>query len=330
MFRKLLQNQSYTWLITGVAGFIGSNLLEHLLKLNQKVIGLDNFSTGYKHNLDEVLQSVSHAQKENFTFYQGDICNIEDCRRAAEGVDYVLHQAALASVPCSLKYPERTHAVNVTGFLNMLMAAQDKKVRRFVYASSSSVYGDSQTLAQVENDIGKPLSPYAATKYIDECYASVFANCYGIETIGLRYFNVFGPRQDPNGAYAAVIPLWVSALLHNKPIYIYGDGETSRDFTYVDNVVQANLLAATVQNKRALNQVYNIAMGERTTLNQLYTFIRDIFKAPTSVKPIYKDFRKGDVRHSLADIDKAKDFLGYVPEYNLSDGLLIAKDWYKK
>ena len=333
-----------TWLVTGVAGFIGSNLLEALLQLNQRVVGLDNFSTGYQHNLDEVHSSVSAEQWANFQFVQGDIRNLDDCRRAMvfsqysalstrhSEVDYVLHQAALGSVPRSIEDPISTNQSNIDGFLNMLVAARDAKVNRFVYAASSSTYGDHPDLPKVEDKIGKPLSPYAVTKLVNELYADVFARTYGFKTIGLRYFNIFGRRQDPNGAYAAVIPKWIAAMIRNEPVYINGDGETSRDFCYIDNAVQANLLAATTENKAATNQVYNVAVGELTSLNDLYRHLRDNlarrFPPLTDARAIHRDFRVGDVRHSLADIRKAEKFLGYEPTYRIEDGLKEAMEWY--
>ncbi len=313
-----------TWLITGVAGFIGSHLLEHLLRNGQRVVGLDNFATGHQRNLDEVLSQV----QGDFRFIQGDIRDVQICEEAVRGVDYVLHQAALGSVPRSINDPMTTHDVNVTGFLNMLIAAKNARVKRFVYASSSSVYGDSPILPKVETHQGNPLSPYAVSKMTNELYAKAFGSCYGFETIGLRYFNVFGARQDPNGPYAAVIPLWVKALLNNEPVYINGDGETSRDFCYVKNVVQANILAATTQNKAAVNTAYNIAVGDQTTLNQLYAALikrLDIHHGP---KPVYRDFRLGDVRHSLASIEKASSFLGYKPTHKIDAGLDEATQWY--
>lgn len=328
---ELLSNQS-TWLVTGVAGFIGSNLLETLLDLNQKVVGLDNFSTGHHHNLDKVQYEVSTEQWGNFSFIEGDIRTLDDCIKACDGVDYVLHQAALGSVPRSLDDPINTNANNISGFLNILVAARDAQVTRFVYAASSSTYGDHPDLPKVEDRIGNPLSPYAVTKLVNEQYAQVFARCYGFQTIGLRYFNIFGKRQDPNGAYAAVIPKWVASLMHNKEVFINGDGETSRDFCYIDNAVQANLLAATTQNPAALDQVYNVAVGERTSLTQLYEKIRDIlshdFANLVDLNPTYRDFRPGDVRHSLADISKARDLLGYEPTHRIDAGLEEAMGWY--
>jgi len=329
--QELLKQQS-TWLITGVAGFIGSNLLETLLKLNQKVVGLDNFATGHQHNFDKVKDSVSPEQWSNFHFIEGDICNLDDCNRASEGVDYVLHQAALGSVPRSLADPITTNANNIDGFLNMLVAARDAKVKRFVYAASSSTYGDHPDLPKVEDKIGNPLSPYAVTKVVNELYAKVFGNTYDTQTIGLRYFNIFGRRQDPEGAYAAVIPKWVAAMMGDEEVFINGDGETSRDFCYIDNAVQANLLSATVQNEDAVNQVYNVAVGDRTTLNELYEAIRNLLKERFShlenASATYRDFRAGDVRHSLADISKARNLLGYEPTHRIHEGLAEAMDWY--
>jgi len=330
---QLLKTQ-HTWLVTGVAGFIGSNLLETLLKLNQKVVGLDNFATGFQRNLDEVQSLVTPEQWKNFIFIQGDIRNFEDCQKACEGVDYILHEAALGSVPRSIADPIMTNGANITGFLNMLVAARDAKVKRVVYAASSSTYGDHPGLPKVEDVIGKPLSPYAVTKYVNELYAEVFARTYGFKSIGLRYFNVFGKRQNPDGAYAAVIPKWISSLIKNEPVYINGDGETSRDFCYIENVVQMNLLAATSDNPDAVNQVYNVAVGDRTTLNQIYESLRgslvEQFSHLENAKPIYRDFRAGDVRHSLADIGKAKSLLGYLPSHSVGDGITEAINWYVK
>lgn len=326
-----LRAQPKKWLITGCAGFIGSNLLETLLKLDQTVIGLDNFMTGHQHNLDEVKETVEPTQWARFRFVEGDIRNIISCREAVTGVDYVLHQAALGSVPRSLKDPITTNDVNITGFLNMLTAARDAAVTSFVYAASSSTYGDHSSLPKVEDTIGTPLSPYAVTKYVNELYADVFARCYGFNTIGLRYFNVFGKRQDPNGAYAAVIPKWTTLLLRRETVYINGDGETSRDFCYVANAVQANLLAATTTSNEARNQVYNVAVSDRTTLNTLFVLLRDNLRAhglSADTQPLYRDFRAGDVRHSQADIGKAHRLLGYVPTHRLADGLAEAMPWY--
>ena len=352
-----LQAEPHTWLVTGVAGFIGSNLLEALLKLNQRVVGLDNFATGHQRNLDEVQTLVSPVQWANFNFVQGDIRNLADCQKAmtwlepcgadfslprstevdatanqqSMPVDYVLHQAALGSVPRSLADPIATNHTNISGFLNMLVAARDAKVKSFTYAASSSTYGDHPGLPKVEDTIGKPLSPYAVTKLVNELYADVFARCYGFNTIGLRYFNVFGPRQDPNGAYAAVIPKWTAALLAGEPVYINGDGETSRDFCFVANAVQANLLAATTENAESRNQVYNVAVGERTTLNELIALLRDNLAAhgvSADTQPVYRDFRAGDVRHSLADISKIATRLGYAPTQRIGQGLALAMPWY--
>ncbi|MDB5883931.1 MAG: Vi polysaccharide biosynthesis protein VipB/TviC [Polaromonas sp.] len=376
-----------TWLVTGVAGFIGSNLLEALLKLGQRVVGLDNFATGHQRNLDEVQSLVTPTQWASFRFINGDIRNLTDCQSAmvwnnsasaslspplGEGggrgspnaspqhspnsvpVDYVLHQAALGSVPRSLADPIATNATNITGFLNMLTAARDAQVKSFTYAASSSTYGDHPGLPKVEDTIGKPLSPYAVTKYVNELYADVFARCYGFNAVGLRYFNVFGPRQDPNGAYAAVIPKWTAALLQGDAVYINGDGETSRDFCFVANAVQANLLAATVGDSLAsaaqlpfplgkgrgdgspapspaINQIYNVAVGDRTTLNILFALLRDNLAAhgvSSSAQPVYRDFRAGDVRHSQADIGKAQRLLGYAPTHRLSEGVAEAIPWY--
>ncbi len=327
-----LQSSPRTWLITGVAGFIGSNLLETLLKLDQKVVGLDNFSTGFQHNFDEVQSLVSPQQWQRFSFVKGDICNLEDCTKACAGVDYVLHEAALGSVPRSIADPITTNENNISGFLNMLVAARDAQVKRFVYAASSSTYGDHPGLPKVEDTIGRPLSPYAVTKYVNELYTDVFARTYNFKTIGLRYFNIFGQRQDPNGAYAAVIPKWFAGLINNEPVYINGDGETSRDFCFIDNCVQANLLAATVEDEAATNQVYNVAFGERTSLNELYQLIKErvvaVKEAAQDAKPQYRDFRAGDVRHSLADITKAKKLIGYQPKFSVKNGLNRAAEWY--
>ena len=327
-----LQAEPHTWLITGVAGFIGSNLLETLLKLNQRVVGLDNFATGHQRNLDEVQTLVTPEQWANFSFINGDICNLADCQKAATGVDYIFHQAALGSVPRSVADPITTNATNISGFLNMLVAGRDAKVKRFVYAASSSTYGDHPALPKVEDTIGKPLSPYAVTKYVNELYAEVFGKTYGLQSIGLRYFNVFGPRQDPNGAYAAVIPKWISSMIRNEPIYINGDGETSRDFCFVNNAVQANLLAATVQSPAAVTQVYNVAVGDRTTLNELFSQLKAnlLPKYPhlLDAKPAFRDFRAGDVRHSLADISKATHLLGFAPSQRIGQGLTLAMPWY--
>ena len=371
--KSRLVDEPHTWLITGVAGFIGSSLLETLLSLNQRVVGLDNFATGHQRNLDEVQSLVSTEQWAHFDFIQGDIRNLDDCRRAmtyspcplsGEGlgeregraVEYVLHQAALGSVPRSVENPINTNETNISGFLNMLVAARDANVQRFVYAASSSTYGDHPALPKVEDKIGKPLSPYAVTKYVNELYADVFARSYGFKTIGLRYFNVFGPRQDPDGAYAAVIPKWIASMIKGEPVYINGDGETSRDFCFIENVRQINLLAATIGTlplpsgegwsegessgeglgERAegdpTNQVYNVAVGDRTTLNQLYEQLHlnllSAYPHLHDVAPVYRDFRGGDVRHSLADITKAATLLGYQPTHRVAEGLKVAMDWY--
>jgi UDP-N-acetylglucosamine 4-epimerase len=327
-----LRQRPRSWLITGVAGFIGSNLLETLLKLDQQVTGLDNFATGHARNMDEVRQIVGSERSRNFTFIEGDIRDRADCQRACAGVDFVLHQAALGSVPRSLADPLATHDANVTGFVNMLVAARDAKVGRFVYAASSSTYGDHPGLPKVEDVIGRPLSPYAVTKYANELYADVFARCYGVNSIGLRYFNVFGPRQDPDGAYAAVIPRWIGQFMRREPVYINGDGDTSRDFCYVENAVQANLLAATTAKPEALNRPYNVAVAERTTLNELFEMERALlvehFPWVRDARPHYRDFRDGDVRHSQADISRARDLLGYAPTHRIGDGLKEAMGWY--
>jgi UDP-N-acetylglucosamine 4-epimerase len=322
----------HRWLVTGGAGFIGSHLTETLLGLGQSVVTLDNLSTGHRSNLEQVREAVGPESWSRHTFVQGDIRDPQTCRAACEGVDFVLHQAALGSVPRSIADPLETNAANVTGFVNMLVAARDAKVRRFVYAASSSTYGDHPALPKVEDQIGRPLSPYAVTKYVNELYADVFAQCYGIETIGLRYFNVFGARQDPDGPYAAVIPRWIRALLTAQPVQINGDGETTRDFCYVRNAVQANLLAATTSQPEAVNQVYNVAVGNRTSLNQLFHTLRELLTPIVprvgSMHPEYQDFRPGDVRHSQADISKARRLLGYEPTHDMRAGLEEALGWY--
>ena len=326
-----LESSQKVWLVTGVAGFIGSNLLETLLKLGQRVVGMDNFSTGYQRNLDEVKRLVSVNEWSNFCFINGDITNINDCHKACINVDFVLHQAALGSVPRSIADPLSTNNANVTGFLNMLTAARDAKVSSFVYAASSSTYGDHLDLPKKEEVIGKPLSPYAVTKLVNELYAEVFARVYDFQSIGLRYFNVFGRRQDPNGAYAAVIPRWASAIIDGKDVTINGDGETSRDFCYVSNAVQANILAATAKDSDAKGHVYNVAVGDRTSLNELYQLIKAsllICGVTVDSKIEYSEFRPGDVRHSLASIDKAKSLLGYNPSHNVAQGLAEAMEWY--
>jgi len=327
---KELIKKPKTWLITGVAGFIGSNLLEHLLKINQKVIGLDNFTTGHKSNLDEVRMLVTQDQWENFNFIEGDIRNLDDCKNACSGANYILHQAALGSVPRSLNNPIATNEVNVGGFINMLIAARDENVLSFTYAGSSSTYGDHPALPKVEEIIGNPLSPYAVSKLTNEVYAKVFFQSYGFNSIGLRYFNVFGKRQDPNGDYAAVIPKWVNQILTGSEVFINGDGETSRDFSYIDNIVQANILAATA-NDIALNHIYNIAYGGKTSLHQLYKNIISNLKNYTDFNdPVlkYRDFRAGDVKHSWADISKAKKLLRYKPTHNIDKGMKEYLKWY--
>lgn len=320
-----------TWLITGVAGFIGSNLLEELLRLNQRVVGLDSFSTGYQKNLNEVETLVTRDQWARFTMHEADTRDLAACRQACEGVDYVLHQAALGSVPRSLSDPIATHDSNVNGFLNMLVAARDNSAKGFVYASSSSVYGDHPALPKVEERTGNPLSPYALSKAIGESYAAVFARCFDFHTVGLRYFNVFGPRQDPHSAYAAVIPKWTSALLRRERVSIYGDGETSRDFCYVANAVQANLLAATAEQSLVGSQVFNVAVGDRTTLAELLQLIRtSLARLGKTVESeiLYEAFRPGDVRHSQADIAKARTHLGFQPSHTVADGLVETIPWY--
>ena len=330
--RLQLKQNPASWLITGVAGFIGSNLLEDLLLLGQKVVGLDNFATGHQHNLDEVQSLVSNSQWSNFKFIEGDIKDLSTCEEACIGVDYVLHQAALGSVPRSLKDPIATNATNVSGFLNMLVASMNSKVSSFTYAASSSTYGDHPALPKVEEHIGNPLSPYAVTKYVNELYAHVFHLNYGFSCIGLRYFNVFGKRQDPNGAYAAVIPKWISSMIQGQDIFINGDGSTSRDFCYVDNAIQANILAAVASNK-VKNNIFNVAVGDRTSLIELFDYIVGALqnsKNPYSSRPIFQDFRAGDVQHSQANISKARDLLGYSPTYKVNSGLDHSMEWYLK
>jgi len=340
--QKELKDNQCTWLVTGAAGFIGSNLVETLLTLNQKVVGLDNFETGYQYNLDQALEDAQAAlaidnctlNTDNFKFIKGDIRDIETCHQACKEVDYVLHQAALGSVPRSIEDPIRTNKANIDGFLNMLVAARDAEVKRFVYAASSSTYGDHPDLPKIEDKIGSPLSPYAVTKLVNELYAAVFARTYNYNTIGLRYFNIFGKRQDPNGAYAAVIPKWVSSIIKGEEVFINGDGETSRDFCYIENTVQMNLLAATTLNEEATNQVYNTALNDRTSLNQLYQMIEECLIERMSElqkrKPTYRDFRAGDVRHSQAEISKASSLLGYQPSHKIAEGLDEVMGWYVK
>ncbi|UCN01126.1 SDR family oxidoreductase [Sulfurimonas sp. SWIR-19] len=330
--KEQLKNSPKTWLVTGVAGFIGSNLAEELLKLNQKVKALDNFVTGHRYNLEHIKNAVTPEQWNNFIFEEGDITDYEFCFKMTKDVDIILHQAALGSVPRSIDDPITSNASNATGFLNMITAAKENGVKRFVYASSSSVYGDSEELPKVESRTGNLLSPYAVTKMVDELYGGVFRKTYGIESIGLRYFNVFGKRQDPNGAYAAVMPKWIAQMLNGEDVYINGDGETSRDFTYIDNVVQMNILAGTTTNEKAFGEAFNAAAGGRETLNNLYTAISAGLKQEIpelEVKePIYRDFRAGDIRHSNANIDKAKELLGYEPTHTLETGLKESITWY--
>lgn len=328
--KEQLKQAPKTWLVTGAAGFIGSNLVETLLNLGQHVVGLDNFATGHQKNLDEVRDAVGDRWSE-FRFIRGDICRLEDCKAAVEGVDYVLHQAALGSVPRSINDPITTNETNIGGFLNMLVAARDANVKSFTYAASSSTYGDHPALPKVEDVIGKPLSPYAVTKYVNELYADVFSRTYDFHTIGLRYFNIFGRRQDPNGAYAAVIPKWASSMIEGESVFINGDGETSRDFCYIENAVQANILAATSTDAVARNQVYNVAVSGRTSLNSLFGFLKEALGecgVPYSLEASYRDFRAGDVRHSQADIDKAQSLLGYDPKYDIRQGIADAMPWY--
>jgi UDP-N-acetylglucosamine 4-epimerase len=327
--RQGLARQRWRWLVTGGAGFIGSHLAETLLALNQDVVILDNLSRGHRANLE---QACGRHPPARHRFIEADICDLTACRAACEEVDFVLHHAALGSVPGSIADPIAANAANVSGFVNMLVAARDAGVQRFVYAASSSTYGDEASLPKVEERIGRPLSPYAVTKYVNELYAEVFARCYDMACIGLRYFNVFGARQDPDGPYAAVIPRWIRALLHGQPVEIFGDGETTRDFCYVKNVVQVNLLAALAPTGEALNQVYNVAVGERTSLNALYGALRTLLSEHSAqaahARPRYRDFRKGDVRHSLADVSKAHRLLGYRPSHDLRRGLEEALPWY--
>lgn len=330
--REELRAAPARWLVTGAAGFIGSHLTQGLLRLDQQVVALDNFSTGTRENLAEVLASVSPAQAARFRLLEGDVRDPGACAEACRGVDRILHQAALGSVPRSIKDPLQTHEVNVTGFLRVLWAAREAGVKRVVYASSSSVYGDHPGLPKVEQVVGRQLSPYAVSKMADELYAHVFSRCYSLQLVGLRYFNVFGPRQNPNGPYAAVIPQWYGGLRDGTGVVINGDGETSRDFCFVDNVVQANLLAATTEEPRALDQVFNVACGDRTTLHQLFAFIREEVGSrrpeAADVRPSYRDFREGDVRHSHADIAKARELLRYEPECSVREGLRRTTGWY--
>ena len=327
-----IRSRPCTWLVTGAGGFIGSHLVETLLTLDQAVIGLDNFSTGYRNNLVQVKDAVGARRWRNFNFIEGDICSLERCRQACRSVNVVLHHAALGSVPVSIEDPISANDSNVTGFLNMLVAAHGAGVSRFVFAGSSATYGDDPLHPKVESHIGRPLSPYAVTKYVNELYAEIFTRCYGFESVGLRYFNVFGPRQDPNGAYAAVIPKWICSMIRNEPIHINGDGETTRDFCYIDNVVQANLLAATVDESAAINEIYNIALNEGTSLNELFATLRALLERRyhhvRSLQPVYREFRRGDVRFSKADIHKARLLLGYEPLWGVRQGLARSIDWY--
>ena len=329
--KQQLQSCPKVWLISGVAGFIGSNILETLLKLNQTVVGLDNFGTGYQRNLDEVQREITPQQWQNFQFIEGDIREYATCEQAVKNVDYVLHQAALGSVPRSIADPVTSNAANITGFLNMLQAAKEEGVASFTYAASSSTYGDHPALPKIEENIGNPLSPYAVTKYVNELYAGVYARTYGFKAIGLRYFNVFGKRQDPNGAYAAVIPKWTASMIQGEEVFINGDGETSRDFCFIENTVQMNILAATASDS-AKDNVYNVAVGDRTTLNDLYSSIKTALASngvQVDAEPVYRDFRAGDVRHSQADISKATNLLGYQPQYRILQGIEQAMPWYK-
>jgi UDP-N-acetylglucosamine 4-epimerase len=327
-----LINNPRKWLVTGVAGFIGSNILRSLLKLKQNVVGLDNFATGHQHNLDLIRKEFSKEAQGNFKFIEGDILDIEVCKDSTKDIDIVLHQAALGSVPRSIKDPITSNNVNIQGFLNMITSARDSGVKSFVYAASSSTYGDHPDLPKVEERIGRPLSPYAVTKFVNELYAEVFHRTYGFNSIGLRYFNVFGPSQDPNGAYAAVVPKWIESIKRNEIVTINGDGKTSRDFCFVENAVQANILAATVTNENAKNQIYNVAVGDQTSLIELHKKIQDAFKKNNSTvdykDPNFGEFREGDVKHSLADISKAHKLLGYQPEYKVTEGIEKTVSWY--
>ena len=329
--QESLRRSPATWLITGAAGFIGSHLTEALLRLDQHVIGLDNLATGHRANLDHVRSAVGAERCKRFQFVEGDICDFNTCQQVAR-VDYILHHAALGSVPASIKDPLATHRVNVTGFMNILCAARDQRVRRVIYASSSAVYGDDETSCKIEASIGNLLSPYAVSKYINELYALNFHRCYGLQSIGLRYFNIFGARQDPEGAYAAVIPKWVASMIRGEEVFINGDGETTRDFCHVANVVQANILAAAAKSPEAVNKVYNVALGQQTTLNELFACLRERmvgrFPRLKSAQPKHRDFRPGDVRHSQADIAHIGGMMGYAPEIDLGAGLDAAMDWY--
>ena len=329
---EALRQEPRRWLVTGAAGFIGSNLVEALLQLGQRVTGLDNFSTGHRRNLEQIQQSVAPELWQQFAMIEGDVADLKTCRRALVGIDYVSHQAAMASVPQSIEQPLACHAVNVTGSLNLLVAASEAKVRRFVFASTCAVYGDHPELPKRETSPVRCLSPYALTKLMDELYADFWGRFYGCESVGLRYFNVFGPRQDPQGAYAAVIPKWIEAMMQGREVTIFGDGESTRDFCYVANVVQANILAATTSNPEAVNQVYNVAVNSRTSLNALFSALQERlahhYPKVSELKPNYRDFRSGDVRHSEAAITKAEKLLGYKPSHRVEDGLDDALQWY--
>ena len=330
LIKTALTKKKSLWLITGVSGFIGSNLLEALLELDQEIIGIDNLSTGNLDNLSQVKAKISERQWKRFKFVEGDICNIDLCREISNGVDYVLHQAALGSVPRSIKDPIATNESNITGFLNVLTASHESNVKSFTYAASSSTYGDHPDLPKVEERIGKPLSPYAVSKYVNELYAEVFARVHNFRSIGLRYFNVFGRRQDPKGPYSAVIPKWITAMLQGEQIFINGDGETSRDFCYIDNVVQANILAALAKDE-AKDQIYNVAVGERTSLNELFQIIKQTLASINIeylIDPVYGEFREGDIKHSLADISKAQNLIGYSPKFSIQKGMKEAIPWY--
>ena len=328
-----LKKNPKTWLITGVAGFIGSNILAKLLELNQKVVGIDNFSTGFKSNLDEVKSEISDLNWKNLSLIEGDIRDLEFCKNYIKGVDFILHQAALGSIPRSIKDPTETNSNNISGFLNILEAAKCNNIKKIIFASSSSVYGDIKNNLKIEKVIGKQLNPYALSKYVNELYAEIFSNNYGLECTGLRYFNVFGKRQSPYVEYSAVIPKWISSIMNGSDVYIFGDGETSRDFCYVDNVVQANILAAIANNNGNIFNIFNIAVGYKTSLNQLYKLISDEIKAiKKDIKiniPVYKDFRPGDIKHSLADISLAEKIIGYTPIIKIENGIKLILPWYQ-
>lgn len=327
-----LEAKPLRWVVTGAAGFIGSHLVEKLLLTGQTVVGVDNLATGKLHNLEQVQQAVGAEAWSRFTFAERDVRLLDDCLAILEGADHVLHQAGIGSVPLSIEKPREVHDANVTGFLNLLISARQHGLKRVVYASSSSVYGDDPVLPKREDSIGTPLSPYAASKYMDEVYAATFQKCHGLESVGLRYFNIFGPRQDPHGAYAAVIPLWISLLRKQEPVFINGDGSTTRDFCYVANVVQANILAATAEHPDLQCEAFNVGLGGRTTLTELFDALRDAVarRAPelAGLTPTYRDFRAGDIQHSMADISKAQRLLGYEPTHSVADGLSEALEWY--